>query len=67
MFKSFLTKGLAWSTFFKSCIYIMFSLFFHTSQTVARPPVRLAGPSHFSGSMITNANSGRSGCSACGK
>ncbi len=45
----------------------MFSLVFHTSQTVARPPVRLAGPSHFSGSMITNANSGRSGCNACGK
>ena len=48
-------------------IYIMFGMFFHTSKTVAKPVVRLAGPSHFSGSMITNANSGRSGCSACGK
>lgn len=45
----------------------MFSMVFHTSKTVARPPVRLAGPSQFSGSIITNANSGRSGCSSCGK
>jgi hypothetical protein len=45
----------------------MFGMFFHTSQTVAKPVVRLAGPSQFSGSMITNANSGKSGCSACGK
>ncbi len=45
----------------------MFTLFFHTSQTVAKPVVRLASPSHFSGSMITNANSGRKGCGACGK
>ncbi len=48
----------------------MFSMVFHTSKTVVRPAIRSApspSPSPFSGSMIKNANSGRSGCSACGK
>lgn len=46
----------------------MFSMVFHTSKTVIRPVVRSApSPTPFTGSMIKNANSGKSGCSACGK
>ena len=39
---------------------------FHTSMTIIRPrPVLISAP-FFSGSIIASANSGRSGCTACG-
>ena len=44
----------------------MFSMVFHTRKTVNNPPKRYTGTAAFSGSMISNVNSGKS-CSSCGK